>query len=238
MFVGDWHGDSDHAYYIIQTAVDNDVVAIIQLGDFGCFPEFDWYWKFVEHLECCLDFFRMPLFFIDGNHDDLNHLMSRPVTDSGMRQLSPHALYVPRGMYFELGGHKILALGGAYSIDKSSRKPGVSWWPTEQIEDIDVKRALSQPRPDIMITHDAPNEVPDQRILRPGGRRYVDAAPPRQQLQRVFNKHRPDLWIHGHYHRRYDMMAGNTKFVGLANEGTGRHSWYLVPCKEEETNEV
>ena len=42
---------------------------------------------------------------------------------------------LPRPARLRIGGRKILSLGGAASVDREWRVPGVSWWPDEVITD-------------------------------------------------------------------------------------------------------
>jgi hypothetical protein len=129
LVAGDWHGDPQHAGYIMERAINQDVQAIVQVGDFG-------YWEHMnggaEFLDWCSDIAiqnAMPIYWIDGNHE--NHTMLRAVygpggerhdpTPEGFWQIRPGLFYIPRGTRWEWNGIKMMGLGGAYSVDKDYR---------------------------------------------------------------------------------------------------------------------
>ena len=72
--------------------------------------------------------------FIDGNHENHAALNSLPVEEwNGCRvhRLADNVIHIMRGEVFELEGIRYFAMGGAYSIDRHLRTPGLSWWPEE-----------------------------------------------------------------------------------------------------------
>jgi hypothetical protein len=48
-----------------------------------------------------------------------------------VKERAPFIAYLKRGVAYNIDGHKFLALGGALSIDKDSRIPGIGWWENE-----------------------------------------------------------------------------------------------------------
>lgn len=106
---------------------------VIVLGDFG-FPwvagegDKDKYW---------LDWFELrpwTLLFIDGNHENFDALGAYPVEGrlgGTVHRLRENVFHLQRGQVYEIDGRAFFAMGGAYSIDKAWRTPGLDWWPGE-----------------------------------------------------------------------------------------------------------
>lgn len=229
-FLGDVHGCLDHMAYAIQTAaIDYECHCVIQLGDFGLNWPGSEGKAFTKEISRLLDTFNTPLFWIEGNHDNYDDLYSRAINASGMRQMKPRIFHIPRGHSFEVGGKRILGIGGAYSVDKDSRIPYVSWWPEELITYADIDRALQTPRPDIIVTHDCPEVVPYKLILPRGRYPIAEARSQRVLLDHVYDEFHPEWWLHGHYHRSYSWRSDDgTNFIGLSQEYTGRGSWTVL----------
>lgn len=100
------------------------------------------------------------------------------------------------------------------------------------IDHVRVNEELSEPqlqaacdlygleRPDTVVTHDAPQFL--SQVVGSKGmlRRFGWEAEPKSRTQRhletMYNLHQPDLWVFGHYHRRWEGAFGKTRFVCLA----------------------
>jgi hypothetical protein len=126
---GDWHGDARHALHSFQAALNEDVDCLLVVGDYG-------YWEHIrggpEFLEVCSDLATqndLPLFWIDGNHE--NHTLLRErygpggpqhkLTPEGFWEIRPGVYYIPRGTRWTWGNVRMMGLGGAYSVDKFHR---------------------------------------------------------------------------------------------------------------------
>ena len=96
-----------------------------------------------------------------------------------------------------------MSLGGAWSIDKAQREPGISWWNTETITDEDVKRAIGRGKIDVLFSHDTVSfiQVPGIIPLEEGERN-------RYQVDKVVKACLPSLVVHGHYHINYTRHDG------------------------------
>lgn len=169
----------------------------IQVGDFGIgfyTPYWhesvnDWMKKNPDHR------------FIRGNHDD-------PAMCKKMNN------YIPDGTV----EGDVMYIGGAWSIDKDWRTPGVDWWPDEElsIEEltklIDVFRAN---KPRVVITHDCPTQVAwDMFISRGnslGGSTQIKTRTA-EALQMMWEYHQPEEWYFGHWHITRDLTLNGTKF--------------------------
>lgn len=196
-FIGDVHGK----YERYKTILKGSPPGTIQVGDMGvgflhssgkphANPPYD---KMVEH----------KARFIRGNHDN----------PSVCKQ---HSQWVRDG-HIEDG---MMFVGGATSIDKQFRAPGYSWWEDEQLSEAEFEEILAfyeKEKPEVMVTHDCPQSLIEpvfgihyKTQLEPGGTRT------RLYFERLFNLHRPKLWVFGHWHISRDVMVHGTRFVCLA----------------------
>lgn len=137
--------------------------------------------------------------FIRGNHDNPNSCRR-------------HSQWIADGM-IENG---TMFIGGANSIDKEFRFPGLSWWEDEELSQADMLKIMDiylQNKPHTMVTHDAPLSA----IAKiPHTHHFMDNSRTQQFLQALWNEHKPKLWIHGHHHKTVDNMIEGTRFVCLA----------------------
>ena len=78
-----------------------------------------------------------PILCVIGNHEPMLGMDNLPETDIGIGETvyqiqdKPFIAYLKRGKIYTIDGLTFLVLGGALSIDKAYRKPGVSWWERE-----------------------------------------------------------------------------------------------------------
>ena len=127
-----------------------------------------------------------------------------------------------------------MAFGGAYSVDKPSRKVGKSWWKQETADQEDIDRALSAGKADILLTHDAPwgtqNEADyawlektfgnDAVVLSQANQRVVTAVLESCGAKEVY---------HGHLHRSYTRTVGNTRvYATCVNKETDEGSTLIL----------
>ncbi len=244
LFAGDWHGFTGQALAVVRHAVKNNIKTIIQVGDFGIWQgnEGD---KFIHKLERDLKAAGITCYFIDGNHENFNKLYGFPINKDGLREIAPHILHMPRGFVFKWQGLNVLALGGAYSVDKDGRVPGKSWWIEELINDQDVKTAVANAKSagkiDLMITHDSPISVPntitDDPISQMNGIRFfgesniVSSNDHRKVLDTVYSAAKPSLIVHGHYHTNFYKAAPYGMVISL-DEGSAemsKHTLIVTP---------
>ena len=230
LFAGDTHGNLDHWHYLIDVAVLHRVRTVVQVGDFGFWTHLKEGRSFLSDLSAALVGADLDVYWIDGNHESFERLYAIPLDANGLRPIKERITHIPRGTLVNIEGHKILGIGGAYSIDRTSRIPGVSWWPEELITQSDIRTALESEHPDIIVSHDVPESVPYRNFLKSypiGGTRSQ-----RLLLEEVFQKFHPALWVHGHYHKRYEYSLDNTKFIGLGCDGSEERSWFLLPSHQ------
>lgn len=249
LVAGDIHGDLKHLVYLYEVAAEEQVDAIVQVGDFG-------YWENeqigIDFLDAAEEGFLLtgvPMCWIDGNHENLPLLIERygPAAPGGhcrnkegFWRIRAGVWYIPRGTRWVWRGRHFMGLGGAYSIDKAhriklQRQDGHQrWFPTEQLTDADVERALADDaRLDVLFTHDRPREA---RV--PWDRHDILLAVPNQErIQQVVDRLRPRLLIHGHLHLRYqDRLASTGTIVeGLGSSNTEPlESWLKLTLEDTE----
>ena len=100
--------------------------------------------------------------WLDGNHENFDYLEKYPtyMWNGGKVQfISDSIIHLKRGQIFEINGKKFFVLGGAKSIDKANRIPGVSWWPQEMPSAKEYAEAnknldLCSWKVDYVLTHD------------------------------------------------------------------------------------
>ena len=95
----------------------------------------------------------------------------------------PNLLFAKDGEIYDLDGHKAIAIGGAYSVDKYYRlASGGHWWPDEQPSD-EIKRRVEEKlasvswRVDIVMSHTCPDKYIPVEALLPGiNQDFVDRS--------------------------------------------------------------
>ena len=224
-FAGDWHMNDGWAVAAIERAAEQGADVVVHVGDYGY--TFDR--PFVQAVEHALTKKGLPLLFVDGNHDDPRRYLTEP-DGHGLHRISAHVWHLPRGFRWQWGGRTWLACGGAHSVDRPYRVPGVSWWREETISEPEVQRCIGGGRADILIAHDCPTGV-----IIPGidDRKTQPPFPPfeimrseehRHAVRRIVDACRPILIVHGHYHRRYqthvNLGYGDVAILGLDCDGT------------------
>jgi hypothetical protein len=203
--IGDIHGKiyDYRSYALVAGVKDRQIVEperSIQVGDFGIGffsafwheNEIEWQKKNPQHR------------FIRGNHDDPEKCKSMPG-------------YIEDGTV-ENG---VMFVGGAWSIDKNWRTPGVDWWEGEELSYerletmIDIYRDC---KPRVMITHDCPTSVAYEMFLSKGlglGDSTQIKTRTGEALQAMFEIHQPEFWVFGHWHNTSKQVINGTTFQCL-----------------------
>lgn len=155
--LGDIHGIWHDLRNAIQIAQESNSAAIIQLGDFGLMGD-DYNNEVVRQICKESD---IPVYFIDGNHDNCSHWaqytkVTRVWDDSNLH-------YVPRGHVMDIDGRTVAFMGGAASIDKNIRLKNKDHWDSrEDITTDDVVRLwknMAGNWAEIFITHCPPQSI-------------------------------------------------------------------------------
>lgn len=223
VFLGDTHMNGPWTEGAIRYASERlGAKSIVQLGDFG----FTFEMYFLRCVQRALSDTGSALYFVRGNHDSTEAL--RDIDESGSLAVAgdpfedPRPLtgpedcrifYLPDGMRFRIGDETALVMGGAGSIDRGMRTPGREWWEDEQVDRATAKAAADAGPADILLCHDAPigvNFPVDPRIGRyfedrdTGVLAWCDRSA--EALDSVAAAVQPRLIVHGHHHRRIDLV--------------------------------
>jgi hypothetical protein len=147
-----------------------------------------------------------------------------------VNEAGPFVAYLKRGKVYNIDGFKFLVLGGAFSVDKDFREPGVTWWPGEywsEKEERDVFKLLKKQNTfDGVLSHTGPESM-NKMIIR---FLFVDRYTPiiRDEVailnDRVDQMIQCPLWWCGHWHidemfqniemkRKYRYLYRTTKIL-------------------------
>ena len=209
--VGDVHGNLNVTRNAIKALGARGITEIHFLGDFGFVwnggPKED---RVLGMIDDVLDKVGALAFVTGGNHEGYKRLFAIEPDGNGLRWLSARVALLPRGWRASTpSGNSIASIGGANSIDRSRRKPGVSWWQQEQITESDLQ-ALGTEHTDILLAHDSPpTQSLNDRLSRngatwlPADLAYANAG--QAMFLRAFLTTTPRLAVGGHYHVFHDM---------------------------------
>jgi len=181
---------------------------IIVAGDFGLVFSTDPNNKVEKYWLDWLEKKPFKVLFVDGNHENFDRLYSnefrqeRNWKGGSVSFIRDNVIWLHRGQVFDIDGYKIFTMGGATSIDKACRKPGISWWPQENISDKDLKIAQinlqkHDYKVDAVITHAAPLYYA-QAIFPEESYHALDINEMHLEDIRLNIKYRH--WFCGHYH--------------------------------------
>lgn len=154
--------------------------------------------------------------WVDGNHENFDILYEFPLTDKfggKVREIAPSIYHLDRGQVLTVDGCKIFVMGGARSIDKSSRNRAhfVVEAGTPQEQRWKAVRSLDEYDwcVDYVITHCAPRSI--QSMISP----WYENDPMVSFLERIYSDISFKRWFFGHYH--VDKELGDN-FVALYNK--------------------
>ena len=197
-FIGDVHGKFTRYRKLIR-GVDNS----IQVGDFGVGfrntttdkecgnPPFDAMAK-GQHL------------FIRGNHDNPSACKRHPfwIRDGGSA----------------FGRDDIFCVGGASSIDKHRRVENYDWWHDEELsygQLCNVMDIYEIVKPRIVVSHECPESVICRITHERGIVKYDYPCTTRKCFDNMLEIHKPDLWVHGHWHLSSHIVHKGVEIISL-----------------------
>jgi len=214
LVLGDTHGNERWTCAVIDLVAEWGLDGILQLGDFGYWPRDDWGKQYLTWVEDALAQYDLPLWFIDGNHEDHVALKSAQ-TKPGPVKISDHIVYLPRGTRWTWDDRVWVALGGAASVDRFTRVSDVSWFNQETMTRGQEAAVIAGGHADVVVAHDAPWGVKYlanayKLWLTPRERGNWPAEALKESdahMVRMTNLAlalQPDVWFHGHHHMKYD----------------------------------
>ena len=163
---GDTHGDIERfsEVYLPGESHLNQNDFVIVCGDFG----FIFFNDIKESQQ--LDWLSnkpYTICFVDGNHENFPAIYNYPVIEwhgGKVHQIRKNIFHLMRGQVFNICGKYYFTMGGAYSIDRSFRTPGISWWSDELPNNEEYNEAIRNLKSfgmkiDYIITHTMPRKM-------------------------------------------------------------------------------
>lgn len=245
LIVGDLHCNTGALFQVVDHAAEVRADVIVQVGDFGFWPRTPSGQKFLRKAEARLALRGLDLWWVSGNHDDLQALGSRPVEADGRRRTSDHMWHLPRGHRWLWGDTVWVAAGGAVSVDRYGRTEGVSWFRDEVMTDAEVDQIIAAGPSDVVVAHDAPwgEGIFGRRLSLdlPAADReswwpedlLLESDEHMRRLRRLVDGVGASRVFHGHHHLRYDdrltTSHGPVEITGLGHDlGPIHQAWILV----------
>lgn len=216
----DIHKLSNKKWPLGKTLSKKDV--LIQLGDFGGI----WYQDGEnDEQEYWLDWLAEKQYttaVVLGNHENYDLIEKLPQikkwsgTVKVIKRQTGDIFILERGAAYIINGQKILTIGGAFSVDKSSRTPGVSWWPQEDITPEEINNCWAVVDKydrvfDFILTHTCPSRLISSFIhlsALNSGRVFNDRTA--QFLDDIDNAIEFQEWHFGHMHTDYRLESNRS----------------------------
>lgn len=209
-FTGDLHGEWDIS------KLNNDKTKFIKKDDFVIVSgDFGLVWNYKSEKECkhwrnWLDEKLFITLFVPGNHENYERLLSDEFPEVEMfggivKQISKKIFMLQTGHIYTIQGKKIFAFGGAESVDKLSRKIGISWWHQEIPSTTEFFSGLkrleeNENEVDIVITHATHLDCFNKALHLMPSIGEKESDPVSVMLQEIKNVIKYKLWVCGHYH--------------------------------------
>lgn len=207
---GDMHGDFSRFEDEQLKQLSKDDILIV-CGDFG----FIWATekngddfeikvenRHLDELEKSIDF---TLLFVDGNHEAFPRIFEYPEVEmfgNKVHKIRNNIYHLKRGRVYTIEGKTFFCMGGAASVDKYMRIPGISWWPEElpSKEEYDIAtQSLKDCNFEVeyIITHTAPVEVVKKMGFNPYLSQDMELM---SYLSFVFENTKYKQFFFGHWH--------------------------------------
>lgn len=206
---GDKHGDFREIFYFCyenRTTLD-DIMII--LGDAGI----NYYANEKDYiLKDSLLQYPITFFCIHGNHEErpenIKTYKTKRFHDGVVyyEEDYPNVLFAKDGEIYNFNNHKVLVIGGAYSVDKYFRLDrGYNWYESEQPNEETKNKVVSvlkdlNNKVDIILSHTCPYKyLPREMFLEGIDQSTVDNST-EHFLDEIEKSTDYNLWYCGHYH--------------------------------------
>jgi len=212
IFLGDIHGEWLLTWLKIERLGIKNAY-IIQVGDFGIgFRHKKNEEAALHRLNECLIENNIEMYALRGNHDDPKFFerQNNPYGCSNITFLSDYS-------ELEIGGQKILLIGGAISIDRIYRVEDKSWWRGEPFL---FDENFNYGKYDIIATHTRPTES-GIYLSKKGISAFLDKDKDlsadidkeNAEMSKLYNSILPPkFWVFGHFHDSLTTKVGETTF--------------------------
>lgn len=248
LILGDTHAHEPAMVEAYTMAAELGLDRIFQVGDFGYWPlkrQAFGESEFLAGINRLGAKYAMPCYWLPGNHEDWN---SYEELFDGLLDAEGFAVHgwmraTPRVHRWTWDGLRFGSIGGAFSIDRSIRKEGWSWFRQEVPRWEDVETLGTTPL-DVLLTHDAPLNVATEIW----GYKKLEFTPDEEAessrsqaviAQAMINTH-PSITFHGHWHGRtfykyqdmpvqaLHMASGESLVYSSAVLDTMEKRWYSL----------
>ena len=214
---GDIHGEVKRIKAFSEYYELNEDDIVIILGDVGVNYYLD---SRDRKNKKILSQLKPTIFCIHGNHEQRPYLIEGYLKkdwnggEVWYQEEYQNLLFAEDGCVFELGGHKALVIGGAYSVDKYYRlERGYGWWDSEQPND-EIKKKVEDairdnPDIDIVLSHTCPFKYePREMFLSMIDQSTVDSST-EEWLDKIEETLGYKRWYCGHWHtdKKIDRMV-------------------------------
>ena len=226
---GDIHGAPARIRQLARFCADNQTTGedvVILLGDVGANTYCDF-----RDLPVKTQLSRLPATFVcvRGNHE------ARPADVPAYREKLmfggtvyqepdfPNLLFLQDGGEYEILGKRVLAIGGAYSVDKDYRlMRGWQWFPNEQLSAEEQREILEKVRGrafDLVLTHTCPFSWQPTELFLP----TIDQSRVDKSMEIFLGEVESSItygkWYFGHFHGnknmgRFEMLFDKIKAIG------------------------
>jgi len=210
---GDTHNDFSRLFYKKWPTSKNlnKKDLLIVLGDFGLLFN-NYIEKNEKYLRRWLDEKPYSIAFICGNHENHPRLYNLPKKElfGGIVGVVEDSIYhFKRGEIYTIENKKFFTFGGATSIDRSLRIPGVSWWKEEVPSPAEMDHGLQnlenhQYNVDYILAHTAPENIV-KILIKKLGSFFEDPDPTRKYLEHVCSTTAFSDFYCGHWHVEEDI---------------------------------
>lgn len=209
ILTGDTHRDFARIFAFCEEYGTTREDILVILGDAGinyCLDESD------EALKQELSKLEVTLLCIHGNHEE------RPYEIPSYEEAEwhgglvyaepefPNLLFAKDGEIYDLEGRMVMAIGGAYSIDKYYRIANhMPWFGSEQPSDaiksfVEAQLDKACWRVDYIFSHTAPMGFEPRHAFLPGLKQSLVDKSTEKWLDEILRRVRCDGWFCGHYH--------------------------------------
>ena len=171
-----------------------DIDAVIQVGDFGFWPEGGEWKGFSKGVFK----FRKPTYVIHGNHED--PACVEPFMGPNPQKTLPNFRLLAPGEIVKICGLNVMGVGGARCADRP--KIYYPWEPQDFVRAREGWEAAGKPYIDILVTHEAPRDtgmLGSLEICLEYGLNILDVG--EQAVSDLWAAVRPAWQINGHHHK-------------------------------------
>lgn len=147
------------------------------------------------------------ILFIDGNHEGYEILNNLPIEEwngGKVHKLSDNIYHLLRGEIFTIEDKKILAFGGAETLDKLEKIEGINWWKDEVPSFEEMTNCMNNLKKydfnvDYILTHDCRTSTLYELCkLNSNFKSYPNIF--NDFLESIYQKTNFKHWYFGHYH--------------------------------------